>query len=98
MAAMSDEVKALYVRRNALMHDAALTGQDRQGKWFIFRYDMEMPDPIKLAPDAWDGSSSMLDQDIYTYINPRVFTDKASEIMLNVLQRLQDRQQELKIE
>lgn len=73
-------VKHLYALRNALVHDAALTGHN-PGKtiWYIFRFNHKMTDMIKLPASGWNGDPTTLKPDCVTWINPRAFTDWVSE-------------------
>lgn len=76
------EVEHLYALRNALVHDAALTGHNiKKIVWYIFRFDAEMSDPIKLPASSWDGDPTNLKPACVTWINPRVFTDSVSTLL-----------------
>lgn len=87
MAARSPEVEHLYALRNGLVHDASLTSHDRpKRKWYMFRFNRNMPDVIRLPAQDWDGNAGSLGPDTTTWINPRRLT----EIISNAISDLRD--------
>jgi hypothetical protein len=80
----SPESQAFYALRNSLVLDAALTGCTSRGKWYMFRYDWEQEETIKVAQEDWDGTASSISPDITSVINPRKFTDEISEIRSSI--------------
>lgn len=72
----SPESNAFYALRNFLVHDAAIRGKTRQGKWYAFRYNWETQNAITLPAEMWNGSASDISSDKTVVINPRKFTDE----------------------
>lgn len=81
------DVEYLYALRNALVHDAALTGHNlKKTVWYIFRFNLEMDDIIRLPASGWDGDPLTLKTDCLTWINPRLFTDSVSALLRQLRQ------------
>lgn len=75
-------VVSLYALRNALVHDAALTGHDQKKQnWYIYRFNHDMDDMVRLPALGWDGDPLTLTKDRVTWINPRRFTESVSDLL-----------------
>lgn len=68
----SDEMHALYMMRNGLMHDAAFSSTERRGqkRSMIFRHDLGMDEPVKLPTRTWNGKADDVCRDTITWVNP----------------------------
>ena len=81
-AAGSAESDALYALRNAVAHNSSLTIETRAGLWFIFRYNRNQPETIKLPSLAWDGTAANITR--VTIFNPAQFVEDVSDVLQNV--------------
>ena len=98
MNAMSEEVKALYAFRNGLVHDGSFTNQSKKTRqWYMFRFDSELPLPIRLANTPWDGSASNVGHDTTTYINMRIFTDLVLSSLDNLRRSILERKNDIEV-
>ncbi len=91
----SPESDAIYLLRNCLVHDSALSGKSHRGVWAIFRYDWEQPQAIRLAAIPWDGTAQNLKKDHVTWVNPRKLTDDISLALSNARTIERDRPADL---
>lgn len=90
-ALAAPEVDHLYALRNALVHDASLTGHNmNKTKWYIFRYDETMPDMLRLPASGWDGDPNRLTGTSVTWVNTRMFTDWVSKLVHTIRQQFDD--------
>lgn len=92
-------VVSLYALRNALVHDAALTGHDlKKQNWYIYRFNHDMDDMIRLPALGWDGDPQTLTPDRVTWINPRLFTESVSDLLRGLRDSFEADQASISIE
>ena len=67
-----DEVHALYMMRNGLMHDAAFSSTQRGGqkRSMIFRHDIGMEKVVVLPVRTWNGQPDDVSRETITWVNP----------------------------
>ena len=94
-ASGSSESDAIYLLRNCLVHDSALSGKSHRGDWAIFRYNWEQPEAIRLPATPWDGTAANLTKDRITWVNPRKLTDEISAALGAARTLQQDRPHDL---
>lgn len=68
----AEEMQALYVMRNGLMHDAAFSSREERGtkRSMIFRHDIEMENVVTLPARVWNGTPDDVCRETITWINP----------------------------
>lgn len=68
----TQEMQALYVMRNGLMHDAGFSSQEERGakRSMIFRHDIEMENVVTLPARVWNGAPDDVCRETITWVNP----------------------------
>jgi hypothetical protein len=68
----ADEMHALSMMRNGLMHDASFSSKERGGqkRAMIFRHDIEMAEVVKLPVRGWNGKPEDVRRETITWVNP----------------------------
>jgi hypothetical protein len=68
----ADEMHALYMMRNGLMHDAAFSSIERGGqkRSMIFRHDIRMEKMVVLPVRDWNGKPDDVCRETITWVNP----------------------------
>lgn len=68
----TEEVQALYVMRNGLMHDAGFSSKEDRGakRNMIFRHDIELENVVTLPARVWNGAPDDVCRETITWVNP----------------------------
>ena len=68
----ADQMQALYVMRNGLVHDASFSSSERgrPKRNMIFRHDIRMEEVVLLPRRDWDGTPGDVSRETITWVNP----------------------------
>lgn len=85
-----DQMQALYVMRNGLMHDASFSSSERFGlkRNMIFRHDIQMEEVVVLPGRDWDGTPGDVSRATITWVNPDMIVWIANTAISRLAQAL----------
>ena len=86
-----DQMQALYMLRNGLMHDAAFSAVERGGRKrpMIFRHDVLAEAVVKPPDEIWDGSPGDVRAATITWFNPDLVLSLANAAIGRLSKALQ---------